>query len=130
VLAQAYDRNVWGEGMEPWLDMQDSLRRNPLSYRYLDAAQLVKHAFGLSAEAKRVNRSPVLLHLYAGPARVPASACSEHRAEIESFSTAARGARIRFAATSWADWLDRFAVPTAPPAGRAHAEALRLKFQP
>jgi hypothetical protein len=116
--------------MEPWLDMQDSLRRNPLSYRYLDAAQLVKHAFGLSAEAKRVNRSPVLLHLYAGPARVPASACSEHRAEIESFSTAARGARIRFAATSWADWLDRFAVPTAPPAGRAHAEALRLKFQP
>lgn len=130
VLAHAYDRDVWGEAMEPWLAMRDSLRRNPLSYRYLDAAQLVKHAFGLSTEARRVDRSPVLLYLYAEPARVPASACSEHRAEIESFSTAVRGARVRFAATSWADWLDRFAVPTTPPAVRAHAEALHLKFQP
>ena len=130
VLAQAYDRDVWGEAMEPWLAMRDSLRRNPLSYRYLDAAQLVKHAFGLSAEAKRVNRSPVLLYLYAEPARVAASACSGHRAEIESFATAVRGARVRFAATSWTDWLHRFAVPTAPSAVRAHAEALRHKFQP
>lgn len=130
VLAQAYDRDVWGETMEPWLAMRDALREDPLSYRYLDAAQLVKHAFGLSTGARRVNRAPVLLYLYAEPPSVPASACSGHRAEIENFSAAVRGARVRFAATSWADWLDRFAVPTAPPAVRAYAEALRLKFQP
>ena len=130
VLAHAYDRDVWGEAMEPWLAMRDSLRRNPLSYRYLDAAQLVKHAFGLSTEAKQVNRSPVLLYLYAEPGRGPASACSEYRAEIESFSAAVRGGRVRFAATSWADWLARFAAPSVSPSVTAHAEALRLKFQP
>lgn len=130
VLAQAYDRDVWGEAMEPWLAMRDALRKDPLAYRYLDAAQLVKHAFGLSTEARRVSRAPILLYLYAEPSRVAASACSDHRAEIEVFSAAVRDARVRFAATSWADWLDRFAVSTAPPAVKAHAEALRLKFQP
>ncbi|WP_148663242.1 PGN_0703 family putative restriction endonuclease [Sphingobium indicum] len=130
VLAQAYDRDVWGEAMEPWLAIRDSLRGNPRSYRYLDAAQLVKHAFGLSTEAKRVSRSPILLYLYAEPERVPASACSEHRAEIDRFSAAVRGARVRFAATSWAEWLARFVGPEATPAVSAHAQALRLKFQP
>lgn len=130
VLAQAYDRDVWGEAMEPWLAMRDALRKDPLSYRYLDAAQLVKHAFGLSTEARRVSRAPVLLYLYAEPPRVPASARTEHRAEIEVFSAAVRDARVRFAATSWADWLARFAAPAVSPAVTAHAEALRLKFQP
>lgn len=110
--------------------MRDSLRRNPLFYRHLDAAQLVKHAFGLATEAKRVNRSPVLLYLYAEPPSVPSSACLEHRGEIETFSAAVRGARVHFAATSWSDWLARFVVAGAHAAVTAHAEALRLKFQP
>lgn len=130
VLAQAYDRDVWGEAMGPWLVMRDSLRRKPRSYRYLDAAQLVKHAFGLSTEAKRLNRSPVLLYLFAEPPSVSSSARLEHREEIETFSAAVRGARVRFAATSWAEWLSRFVGPNAPPAVSAHAQAMRLKFQP
>lgn len=87
--------------MEPRLAM-----RTPTSVSailYLDAAQLAKHAFGLSLEIKWVTRSPALLYLYPEPAHVSAFACSEDRAEIESFATAAPGARVRVAATSWAD---------------------------
>lgn len=95
--------------------MRDALRKDLFAYRYLDAAQLVKHAFGLSTEARRVSRAPVLLYLYAEPSRVAASACSDHRAEIEVFSAAVRDARVRSAATSWADWLARFAAPAVSP---------------
>lgn len=130
VLAEAYDRDVWGEAMEPWLTMRDALRSDPSAYRFLDAAQLVKHAFGLVTEAGRVNRSPVLLYLYAEPSRVAASACSAHRAEIEGFSAAVRGARVRFAAVSWSDWLKRFDTAAVPSGVRVHAEALRRKFEP
>lgn len=129
-LAEAYDRDVWGDAMEPWLAMRDALRRDPSSFRYLDAAQLVKHAFGLVTEAGRINRDPVLLYLYAEPSRVAASACAAHRAEIECFSAAVRDARVRFAATSWSDWLARFSGRDIAPEVTEHAEELRRRFAP
>lgn len=43
-LADAYDRDVWGEGMAGWCAMRDLLRAEPRRYKHLDAAQLVKHA--------------------------------------------------------------------------------------
>lgn len=110
--------------------MRDALRSNPSAYRFLDPAQLVKHAFGLVTEAGRVNRSPVLLYLYVEPSRVAPTAFSAHRAEIEGFSAAVRGARVRFAAVSWSDWLKRFDTAAVPSGVRVHAEALRRKFEP
>ena len=130
VLSNAYDRDVWGEAMDPWCAMRDRLRSEPSHFRYLDAAQLVKHAFGLVTEAGRISRAPVLFYLCAEPSRVSASARSEHRAEIEAFSVAVSGARVRFAAASWSEWLMRFASPAKTPAVAAHAEALRRKFEP
>lgn len=130
ILSNAYDRDVWGEEMDPWCAMRDSLRLAPSSFRYLDAAQLVKHAFGLVTEAQRISRAPVLVYLFAEPSRVSASARSEHRVEIEAFSVAVSGARVRFAAASWSEWLMRFASPATSPEVAAHAEALRRKFEP
>ncbi len=130
VLSNAYDRDVWGEGMEPWCAMRNALKSAPSSFRYLDAAQLVKHAFGLVTEARRISRAPVLFYLFAEPARVPAFARSEHRAEIEAFSVAVSGARVRFAAASWSEWLMRFASTATSSEVAAHAEALRSKFEP
>ena len=40
---------------------------NELRFRHLDAAQLVKHAFGLVTEARRLPRRPVLFYLYVEP---------------------------------------------------------------
>jgi|TARA_R110000868_G_C10970252_1_gene769694 hypothetical protein len=130
VLSDAYDRAVWGEAMDPWCAMRDGLRSAPSHFRYLDAAQLVKHAFGLVTEARRISRAPVLFYLFAEPSRVSASVRSEHRAEIEAFSVAVSGARVRFAASSWSEWLMRFASPATSPEVAAHAEALRRKFEP
>jgi hypothetical protein len=110
--------------------MRDSLRSAPSHFRFLDAAQLVKHAFGLVTEARRISLAPVLFYLFAEPSRVSASVRSEHRAEIEGFSVAVSGARVRFAAASWSEWLMRFASAATSPEVSAHAEALRRKFEP
>lgn len=66
-LSAAYDRPVWGENMEPFEQMRDRLRTGELRFEYLDAAQLVKHAFGLVTDAQRRSRKTALLYLYAEP---------------------------------------------------------------
>jgi hypothetical protein len=45
-LSPAYDRPVWGERMQPYERVRDALRSGAIRFEYLDAAQLVKHAFG------------------------------------------------------------------------------------
>ncbi|WP_370714993.1 hypothetical protein [Sphingomonas sp. IW22] len=104
-LSDAYDRDVWGERMTPFTAMRDQLRAGDSGYRHLDAAQLVKHAFGLVAEGRRLGMTPVLLYLYAEPTHrgatlIPAAAIERHRAEIADFAAAVAGAEVRFAACS------------------------------
>tara|TARA_R110002167_G_scaffold90177_1_gene243120 strand:+ start:108 stop:539 length:432 start_codon:yes stop_codon:yes gene_type:complete len=104
-LSDAYDRDVWGEGMAPFLAMRDELRRAPRRFRHLDGAQLVKHAFGIATEAARVGKAPVLLYVFAEPPRVPPRRFSAHRAEIAAFAAEVAGARVRFHACSWREWI-------------------------
>ena len=116
-FSPAYDRDVWGTGMEPFTRMRDSLRATQL-FSYLDAAQLVKHAFGLVTEARRIGKRPVLLYLFAEPGErmgrpLPDNILSEHRAEIARFSQHVSGAEVRFAASSYRQWLDTWHGPTA-----------------
>lgn len=129
-LSSAYDRDVWGERMAPFTTMRDRLRAGLVRYAYLDGAQLVKHAFGLVTEGRRLGKAPVLLYLYAEPARrgsvtISPDAISCHRAEIADFATAVAGAEVRFAACSWREWLDSW---TDDP--RTHADALIARFKP
>lgn len=124
-LSDAYDRDVWGEGMEQWCAMRDLLRAEPRRYRYLDAAQLVKHAFGISTQAHKCRKEPVLLYLFAEPSDVTDRAMfAVHRAEIADFTDRVRGGRVRFASCSWAEWLDSFAGDAA-----AHGERVRQAFR-
>lgn len=129
-LSEAYDRDVWGDGMAPFTGMRDTLRKGDTGFTYLDAAQLVKHAFGLVTEGKRVGKAPVLLYLYAEPAARGISAISletlaRHRAEIVGFAAAVADAAVRFAACSYREW---FAVWTGD--ARHHADALVARFHP
>lgn len=129
-LSAAYDRDVWGAAMEPFLAMRDDLRSGRMTFLHLDAAQLVKHAFGLVTEGRRVAKSPVLLYLFAEPVRrgaatVDAADLGRHRVEIDLFSHAVAGSSVRFAACSYREWLSGWSGDALP-----HAEAVLAHFQP
>lgn len=109
-LSEAYDRDCWGENMARFCAMRDRLRATPSTFKYLDVAQLVKHAYGLVTDAKRMSRRPALLYLFAEPAMrgtvpITTEAHRAHRSEIDTFTRAIDGDEVRFAACSYRDWL-------------------------
>ena len=129
-LSDAYDRDLWGDRMTPFTAMRDRLRAGDGGYLHLDAAQLVKHAFGLVTEGRRIGKVPVLLYLYAEPPRrgatpIPAAAIERHRAEIADFAAGVVDAEVRFVACSWRNWLAGWTGDA-----RDHAGALIAQFQP
>lgn len=127
-LSPAFDRPVWGADMGRFEAMRDSLRAGTRPYVHLDAAQLVKHAFGLVTEARRITgRHPVLLYLYAEPARWATDVLRRHRHEIEDFDQAVQGAAVGFVAARWQDWLVRWARSSST-AVRGHGERLSERF--
>ena len=46
-LSPKYASHRWDDGMEPWCTLRDRLLTEPSAFRHLDAAQLVKHGYGL-----------------------------------------------------------------------------------
>jgi len=127
-LSPKYSSHQWDEDMEPWYAMRDHLLAEPAAFRHLDAAQLVKHGFGLVTEAKRRGKSPVLLYLFAEPTEgraIKAQAFADHRFEIARFAGGVTGSTVRFAACSWSEWLTSF-----PPSLSDHADRVIARFHP
>lgn len=129
-LSPAYDRDVWGDNMAPFTTLHDRLRSGEATFRQLDAAQLVKHAFGLVTEGRRIGKAPVLLYLHAEPARrgatpIPPETHPRHRAEIAAFAGTVSGAEVRFATCTWRDWLAGWSGEA-----KDHAEAVLARFLP
>ena len=110
-LSDAYDRDVWGEGMGAWFAMRDHLRAQSRNYRHLAAAQLVKRVLGVVTEERRIGKAPVMLYLFAmwttGRVIAPKSLV-RHREKISRFAAAVSGNSVRFAACSWREWLGAF----------------------
>ena len=109
-LSKAYDRDVWGKHMAPFTAMRDALRDWRERFEFLDATQLVKHAFELVADGNRKHKAAGLAYLHAKPAAlggrpIPESAHRQHRAEIARFAAAVAGAEVAFRAISHRDWL-------------------------
>jgi hypothetical protein len=136
-FSKAYERDVWGRRMAPFERMRDALTDGVETFQYLDAAQLVKHAFGLVTDAKRPDgkrkaKSPVLVYLFAEPKslngkRLAAKVFSDHRGEIARFSDSVRGAEVAFHALSYRDWLRTW--PSNGPVAK-HAAELKRRFKP
>ncbi len=129
-LSEAYDRDVWGDGMGAFTAMRDTLRSGGVRFTHLDAAQLVKHAFGLVTEGRRIGKSPVLVYLYAEPAMrgstvIASETLTRHRDEIASFADAVADAEVRFAACSYREWFEVWSGEA-----RIHADALLARFRP
>ena len=77
---------------------------DPGIYRWLDAAQLIKHAFGLM----RNHPTATLLYLYWGALNAHLAPFEEHRREIEAFEDKVGKSLIPFRAMSynalWGEW--------------------------
>lgn len=132
-LSTAYDRPVWGDRMQPFERVRDGLRSGRLAFDFLDAVQLVKHAFGLVTEGRRRGLKPVLFYLYAEPKQLAGralnqSAFDSHRAEIATFADAVQGADVTFAASSYRTWLGDWELFGADVA--QHAALILERFCP
>ena len=132
-LAAAYDRPVWGDEMAPYEAMRDHLRSGEKAFDFLDAAQLVKHAFGLVTDAKRKGKTAVLLYLFAEPPSLKGRALRQkkfvrHRLEIAEFAKAVAGSAVQFRALSYRDWLSSWAYQPVPIV--EHGRAILQRFDP
>ena len=109
-FSDAYPDQVNDERAETgWYAEMEILRKKPSKYRYLDAAQLIKHYYGL-AHAFR-NEPVILLYLYWEPVnRSDYKEFADHRAEIVEFSRAVGETNVAFKSQSyldlWAEWSD------------------------
>jgi hypothetical protein len=96
-------------------------------YRWLDAAQLVKHAFGIAHTFP--NKPATLLYLFWEPSNPKEHPFfDEHRAEVTRFSEAISGGGPEFIAMSypelWASW-DAHPEPNWLP---THVSRLRARY--
>lgn len=109
----------------PWYAEMERLRGSPLDYQCLDAAQLIKHAFGLIHSAPGV---ATLLYLYWEPQDARSHGMfAEHREDIARFASRVIGAGPEFRAMSypelWASWRD-----SPNQVLRVHAERLIERY--
>ena len=139
-FSTAYWRPVWGPRMTGYEGIRDALHSNNSRYVFLDAAQLVKHAFALRSEVHRPGAhsglAPILFYVYAEPecwphARRPVeeAAKSGHRAEIERVAKAVAGDEVCFVPCSYRRVLERWERHQDRRI-RAHADAVRRRFSP
>jgi hypothetical protein len=132
-FSDAYDRPVWGDEMAPFEKARDLLKSGKQRFEFLDAAQLVKHAFGLVTDGERHSRRPHLFYLYSEPTQLGHKLISEeckerHRSEIAEFSSLTAGAAVTFSACSYREWLSSWSYLAGDVV--AHGERVIAGFQP
>jgi len=132
-FSPAYQRRVWGTKMGPFETMRASLEAGERAFDFLDAAQLVRHAFGLRTQATKREKSAHLLYLYAEPkdypigALIPEDHITRHRAEVAQFAADVGGAEVGFSSLTYADLLESWRVSQHGRV-RAHAAAVLERF--
>jgi hypothetical protein len=112
-----------------WAKLYDLLKNEGSHFKFLDAAQLVKHYFGL-----RANFAPkrtTLLYVYWQPANPNEfQEFARHRSEITEVADLVKGASLKFEHISYTDlWIqwERNASPNSPV--RDHVARLRARYQ-
>lgn len=131
-LSDAYDRPVWGDAMKSFEHLRNGLRSGAIRYQHLDAAQLLKHAFGLTTQARVARLKPILAYLFAEPAMLTGRPLSDdtrrlHRAEIADFAARVADADVTFHALSYREWI---ATWMRPEEVVTHGRAVLTRFAP
>lgn len=110
----------------PWYGEMERLRDAPDHYRCLDAAQLIKHAFGLMNHAEGPEIG--LIYLYWEPADAgDFPVFLRHRQEAEEFAARVSGGPVRFRHMSYAALWTAWAA-SATGWAREHAAMLRARY--
>lgn len=128
-FSDAYWRPVWGKNMIPYETLRDGLHNGKLTYKHLDAVQLVKHAFGLRTDGiVRGKGKPILAYVFvdtchSSPVRITEEKIQRHRQEVSDFAKRAAGSEVRFIAFSYSEWLATF-----PEEFKLHAELVAQKY--
>ncbi len=131
----AYWRNVWGDSMGAFKTMRDRLVEGDLIFERLDAAQLVKHAFGLRTEGQRRGKWPHLVYLYAEPTswpdgrQVDDSASELHVHEAQRFAAEVKGAEVIVTNCTYRALLSKWQNSSVAEL-RAHACNVLRSFEP
>lgn len=131
---------VWGERMTGYQRLRDMLRANPRLFAFLDAAQLVKHAFGLRSAVHpprgHAGLEPILFYIHAEPShwpgsgrRIDAAAIDGHRKEIARFAHLVEGDEVAFVPCSWRRILDVWRRNDCTEIAD-HAAAVAARFSP
>ena len=123
VFRPAYDSIVDARAQSRWFQQIAGLRDKPGQYRYLDAAQLIKHYLGLSY--MQTDSATSLLYLFWEPVNwQDFAAFKEHRKEIGRFADSVPGDTVTFEAMSyldlWTQWEEQ------PPSTRFPNHLTRL----
>lgn len=103
----AYSARSWPAGVAAYVNIMRQLQENPARFVYLDAAQLVKHAFGLASLPGK--HEITLLYLFWEPGNHAAYPEFEvHRREAAEFAESVVGASVKFSwkshAELWREW--------------------------
>lgn len=127
-FSDAYERQNWGEDMAAYDSLRRDLTGGTVTFGHLDAAQLIKHAYGLVTEGKRIGLRPVLYYIFDEPVERAGKAIdylehNAHRKEIAAFADKVRDQFVRFAACSYTQWLEKW-----PDELSGHADAVRNRF--
>jgi len=132
-FSDAFSRDVWPAGMQPYLAMLAALKSQSADLWALDAAQLVKHALALSTQAKREGKKAALLYLYADPGAWPdgkeisRAGRAAHEEHLKAFSKSVQGADVQFAFTTYRQLCTGWQEACAKLA--AHASAVMSEFR-
>jgi hypothetical protein len=135
--SDAYDRKVWGDKMGRYAHLRDSLKAGDILFARLDAAQLVKHAFGLRTvvhhDIDLAGKKPVLFYIYAEPRLWPdgrsiaPSDVLNHHHEAVRFAEFVAGDEVSFFSCTSRELIERWSS-SRERAVHMHAEALVAKF--
>jgi len=122
-FSESYDRLSASRGHSRWFAEIARLRANPTAYLHLDAAQLIKHALGLTACFRA--RPVLFVYLYWEPRnRADWPQCRLHRDETVHFAARMAGSSVRLVPLSyrelWAEWEEN--------GEPAHLSTLRLRY--
>jgi hypothetical protein len=112
----------------PWFAEMMRLTADQTSYAWLDAAQLIKHAFGLARTFH--GRRAILLYLFWEPTNAPSfSVFDEHRGEISNFSGRVLGGFPEFRAMSYRELWSNWESDQPPDWLRAHLQRVRARYE-
>ena len=126
-FASVYDGAVVRLAHPSWRDLYESLKSDKDRFRYLNAAQLVKHYLGLKNTFE--DRHVKLVYAFWEPSnREDFSEFRNHREEVSSFERAVDDPSLSFIGLSYLELWDDWESRDEPTWLRKHVSLLRARY--